>query len=308
MVGMALGVSLLCSATAAASPAWRIDALSNTTAAPGGTLEYLVQVTNVGYADSDGSQIDLVATLPAGVTAVSTANASAGASFSCTGPGGSAVAGASVVTCAETDVVPRQDFRTLRLTVAPNAAGSVTSSFQVSGGGAATASTVDPTTITATPPGFGVDAFDGQIAADSAGAPSTQAGGHPYAASLAIDLNTVTNPDPPFGPLWPVEPVKDVLVDLPAGLIANSGEMDRCTAAQAGARAGRRARAVVPGDVAGRNDARAPQRSPGAGRAGPGAGVQHGAGARRAGAIRLQPRGDRRDAGRADCAASRTTG
>lgn len=232
MVGMALGVSLLCSATAAASPAWRIDALSNTTAAPGGTLEYLVQVTNVGYADSDGSQIDLVATLPAGVTAVSTANASAGASFSCTGPGGSAVAGASVVTCAETDVVPRQDFRTLRLTVAPNAAGSVTSSFQVSGGGAATASTVDPTTITATPPGFGVDAFDGQIAADSAGAPSTQAGGHPYAASLAIDLNTVTNPDPPFGPLWPVEPVKDVLVDLPAGLIANSGEMDRCTAAQ----------------------------------------------------------------------------
>jgi uncharacterized repeat protein (TIGR01451 family) len=86
-VGMALGVGLLCSATAAASPAWRIDALSNTTAAPGGTLDYLVQVTNVGGTDSDGGQLDLVATLPAGVKALSTASASADASFSCTGPG-----------------------------------------------------------------------------------------------------------------------------------------------------------------------------------------------------------------------------
>jgi uncharacterized repeat protein (TIGR01451 family) len=93
-VGLALGGGLLYSATAAAaSPAWRVEALSNTTAAPGGTLDYLVQVTNVGDVDSDGGQIDLVATLPAGVTAVSAANASADASFSCTGPGGSALAG-----------------------------------------------------------------------------------------------------------------------------------------------------------------------------------------------------------------------
>jgi hypothetical protein len=234
-VGMALGVVLPCAAAgAAASPAWRIDALSNTTAAPGGTLDYLVQVTNGGGSASDGSQLDLVATLPAGVTAVSTANASAGASFSCTGPGGSAVAGASVVTCAETDVVPAHDFRTLRLTVAvdPSADGLVTSSFQVSGGGMASATTVDPTTITATPPGFGVDAFDGQVTAGPAGNPFTQAAGHPFAASTAIDFSTVTNPDPPFGPLWPVEPTKDVLVDLPAGFVANPIATSRCTAAE----------------------------------------------------------------------------
>jgi hypothetical protein len=234
-VWMVLGVGLLCSATAAAaSPAWRIDALSNTTAAPGGTLDYLVQVTNGGGADSDGGQLDLVATLPAGVTALSTANASADASFSCTGPGGSAVAGASVVTCAETDVVPVHGFRTIRLTVAvaPSATGSVTSSFQVSGGGAASASTVDPTTITAAPPGFGVDAFDGQVTSDPAGDLLTQAAGHPFAASTAIDLNTVTNSNPPFGPLWPVEPTKDVLVDLPAGFIANPLVTPQCTAAQ----------------------------------------------------------------------------
>ncbi|HEV7772347.1 MAG TPA: hypothetical protein VGO48_03525 [Conexibacter sp.] len=234
-VGMALGVGLLCSVTAAAAPpAWRIDALSNTTAAPGGTLDYLVQVTNGDGVDSDGGQLDLVTALPAGVTALSTANASAGASFSCSGPGGSAVAGASVVTCVETDVVPAHGFRTIRLTVAvdPSAAGVLTSSFQVSGGGLASASTVDPTTITATPPSFGVDAFDGQVVADPAGDPFTQAAGHPFAALTAIDLNTVTNPNPPFGPLRPVEPAKDVLVDLPAGFIANPVVPVQCTATQ----------------------------------------------------------------------------
>jgi hypothetical protein len=147
------------------------------------------------------------------------------------------------VTCSETDVVPAHGFRTIRLTVAVDASadGSAISSFQISGGGAASASTVDPTTITATPPGFGVDAFDGQVT-DFAGAPSTQAAGHPFAASMAFDLNTITNPNPPFGPLWPVEPTKDVLIDLPAGLIAQrdaahrpgreDGEDETCEAAQ----------------------------------------------------------------------------
>jgi hypothetical protein len=227
--GMALSVSLLCLATAAAAaPGWRIDALSNTTAASGGTLDYLVQVTNESAATSDGGQLDLVATLPDGVRALSTASVS----FSCTGPGGSVV-GASVVTCTETDVVLARDSRTIRLRVevAPTAAGLVTSSFQVSGGGLASATTVDPTTITFASPGFGVDAFDGQVT-DPDGGLFTRAAGHPFAASTAIDLNTVTNPSSPFGPLWPVEPVKDAVVDLPAGFIANSIDAAQCTATE----------------------------------------------------------------------------
>lgn len=229
-VGIALGVSLPFAATAAAAgPAWRIDALSNTTAAPGGTLDYLVQVTNGDSADSDGGPVGLVATLPPGLTAVSTANESAGASFSC-----GSVAGASVVTCTETGVVPAHDFRTLRLRVdvAPDATGLLTSSFQVSGGGLASATTVDPTRIAFTPPPFGVDAFDGQVTADLAGVPFTQAAGHPFALSTAIDLNTVTNPSAPFGPLWPVEPAKDLIVDLPAGFVADPIDTTRCSATQ----------------------------------------------------------------------------
>lgn len=233
-IALALSAGLPCSATAAAaSPAWRVDALSNTTAAPGGMLDYLVQVTNDGSAASDGSPLDLVATLPAGVTAVSTADASAGTSFSCSGPGGSAVAGASVVTCAETGIVPAHDFRTLRLTVAVDqgATGSVTGSFEVSGGGLASASTVDPTTITNAPPAFGIGAFDGQVT-DPDGNPFTQAAGHPFAASAEIDFDTTTNPSSPFGPLWPVEPAKDVIVGLPAGLVADPTIMVQCTAAE----------------------------------------------------------------------------
>lgn len=191
VVAVGITSGLLCSATAAASPAWRIDALSNTTAAPGGTLDYLVQVTNDSGEGTDNSPLALVATLPSGITALSTANESADASFSCTGPGGSAVAGASVVTCTQTGVVPADGFRTLRLTVAvnPRVAGSVTSSFEISGGGAASTSTVDPTTITATPLGFGVDAFDSQVTANADGDLFTQAAGHPFAASVAIDFN-----------------------------------------------------------------------------------------------------------------------
>jgi len=234
-VALVLGAGLLSSAAAASSPTWRIDALSNTRAAPGGTLDYLVQVTNVGYEASDGSQLAVVATLPDGVTAVSAANASAGANFSCTGPGGSALDGASVATCTETAVVAPHAFHVLRLTVAvaPDAdLGSAASSFQASGGGAAApASTVDPTTITDGAPGFGIDALDAQVTA-LGGSVSAQAAEHPLAASMAFDVNTITNPDAPFGPLWPVEPTKDVLVDLPAGFVAIPTVLSQCTRTQ----------------------------------------------------------------------------
>jgi hypothetical protein len=236
VAALATVLALACSAPALADgPAWRIDSLSNTTAAPGTTFDDFVQITNVGTADTDGSEIDVIATLPPGVSAVSAANGPV-SNFTCTGPGGSALAGATVVTCSETDVVPAHSgvgFRYVDLTLAldPGASGSPTSSFQLTGGGADPASTVDPTTITPAAPSFGVDAFDGQVTSDPAGDPFTQAGGHPYAASTSIDFNTTTNPNPVVGPLWPVEPTRDVLVDLPPGFIGNPTVAAQCTAA-----------------------------------------------------------------------------
>jgi hypothetical protein len=231
-----LAVAAICAIGAAPAlaqgPALRLDALSNTTVPAGGTLQYLMQVTSVGDADTDGSTIDLVATLPSGMTAVS----AGGATFVCTaGDGVSPVAGATVVDCQSTAAMFPSASKAPVITVAvdPSATGVLTTSFQVSGGGAADpVSTVRPVRIAPDAPPFGVEAFDGQTNADAGGTPSTQAGGHPYDLSTYVDFNTTTNPNPALGPLWPVRPAKDALVDLPAGVVGNPTVADRCTVSE----------------------------------------------------------------------------
>src|SRR5207244_2581565 len=67
LLAVAAGAALACLAAASpalAGPVWRIDSLSNTTALAGTDAEYVVQVTNVGDASTDGSQIVLTARLP----------------------------------------------------------------------------------------------------------------------------------------------------------------------------------------------------------------------------------------------------
>jgi uncharacterized repeat protein (TIGR01451 family) len=220
--------------------AWRIDSLSNSTVAPGGQLQYNVQITNVGDADGDGSEIDVTASLPPGLTAVSATMADAFfESFpACTaGDGSSPVAGASDVKCTDMNQIfdqldaPGGNFHTLELVAAVDlsASGTVKATFQVSGGGAsAPASTVDPTLVTDAAPSFGIAAFDGQVASNPAGDPETRAGADPYSASTSIDFNTMTNPNPAIGPLWPVAPAKDVVVDLPPGFIGNPTGVAQC--------------------------------------------------------------------------------
>jgi hypothetical protein len=89
---------------------------------------------------------------------------------------------------------------------------------------------------------FGVQAFDGQVTAGPAPSPLpdpdnpadpanfasayTQAGGHPYALSVQIRLNR--DPNPLYGAIWPPAPVKDILVDSPAGLVGNPTVVAHC--------------------------------------------------------------------------------
>ena len=64
---------LAAASTAAAAPVWRVDPLATTTAAPGSTLQYVVQMTNVGE-DSLDATVDpwtFTVTLPDGLTAES---------------------------------------------------------------------------------------------------------------------------------------------------------------------------------------------------------------------------------------------
>jgi hypothetical protein len=239
----------------AQAPAWSIASVANTTAAPNGSLMFLVDMTNVGDGDSvapsdptcdpnnpptDPDCVTLSMSVPAGLTAVDVGalNADSFNDGACTGLG---VPGPTTVTCASSTVVTTaahsfpNSFRTFAVTMSVDgaASGTLTTSFQIFGGGGAAgpASTVDPTRIDATPPAFGLDAFDGQVASDAAGDPFTQAGGHPFAASTSIDFNTISSSDPIpfFAVVSPVEATKDVLVDLPPGFIGNPTGTDQCT-------------------------------------------------------------------------------
>ncbi len=238
--GLALALALLLAALpaspagAVSAAAWRLDVLANTTAAPGATLTFYVQAANTGDTAANGASDPLVVsgTLPSGLTALG----GSGDGWDCS----ATVPGSQSFSCSDAvDTVGAQGFTTLTLQVSVGAGAALgstlTSSFAIAGGGAApgaAASTVDPVTVAATPPGFGVAAFDGTVSADAAGTPYTQAGGHPYSATVSIDFDTLNDPAPLRGDLWPVEPVKDVLADLPPGLVGNPTAAAQCTTAQ----------------------------------------------------------------------------
>ncbi len=235
----------LCGAASALAvgPALRVDSVANTTAVPGGTLDYHLQLSNVGGEDVNGNAgvedpvgsgrfgepIRLTAMLGLGLTFVSESapEGSPNSAWSCSGT--------TVVTCEDTsDAITPNEFSAPVITVAVEggASGVLThSSFTVEGGNLEGAvGTIDPTRITSEPPVFGVDAFD-VLAADAAGNPFTQAGGHPDSLSTSIDMNTKTSPDPRFGELTPVKTVKDIVVDLPPGLVGNPSAAAKCTSA-----------------------------------------------------------------------------
>jgi hypothetical protein len=246
LCAVALGVVCGWSGSALAAVTWRVDAMSDTTVAAGGQLDYVLQVTNVG--DQAGALPQLAVTLPAGVTVapnvLSTPSFDSGSpsSFALGGCSPADPSGTSSFTCFVVAFIARHASvrAVLPVVVDPGASGVLLSSFTVSGGGASdSASTVDATVVNPTPPGFGVAVVDGQVTSDTAGNPFTQAGGHPYSASVSMNFNTMTNPDPLIGALWPVEATKDVVVDLPAGLAGYPPAAARCTASElVGAKSG----------------------------------------------------------------------
>lgn len=178
---MAAAALLLVSAAPAfATSAWKIDSLADTTVAPGDNLEFIVQATNVGDEDMDGSEIALTAELPEGMTVIDakffpnpTEDPFEINYIGCTaGDGSPLVQGVSEdVRCITSFPLPttqhrgRLSYQMLRLSaqveegVLPDTV--LTASFAVAGGGASQgAQTVDPTRVAMTAPDFGIDGFD----------------------------------------------------------------------------------------------------------------------------------------------------
>ncbi len=241
---LALAALLSCAALAPAAQGevvWKVDPLSSTTAVPGGTLSELVQLRNLSNTPADASVTPIVFTgeLPIGFSVPSPAAikdvlfggfkcevAAGGRSFTCT---------------SHSAYIVGFERKSLEIQIsigngvtAPKPANVATSRYSVSGGGPAnpSASSVDPTLITAVPPEFGIDNFENQMTADEEGTPYTQAGGHPYANSSLIDFNTFTDPSPLRGLATPVAQMKDVVGEPPAGFLGNTIGYPQCTLAQ----------------------------------------------------------------------------
>jgi uncharacterized repeat protein (TIGR01451 family) len=229
-------------ASASAAPVLRVDSYSSSTAQPGSAFNYTLQVTNPSTEDI-GGEVVVTGTLPVGMTALSARAETQEASFeeagTCTAGDGSTLPGASEIKCTFSAGLQgihccSKLFLLVRLNVEFEPGipeGTIlTPEFAASAAGVATATTVDPTRVTATPPGFGFDALDFKI--DGAdGAPFTQSGGQPEDITVPIDLNTVTAPDP-YGPMYPAEPPRDIVAELPPGLVGNPTGLSTCTVAE----------------------------------------------------------------------------
>jgi hypothetical protein len=77
-----------------------------------------------------------------------------------------------------------------------------------------------------------IELFDGENTANEAGDPATQAGSHPFASITEQEFNTEFRPGAPEFKTFPVDPVKDQEVALPAGVIANPNAVPKCTEAE----------------------------------------------------------------------------
>ncbi len=250
LVAFAFGSS---SASALGTPGWQVQAFANPTVfLPENTLEgeypsggefgetiyqygdtdeYAFIVSNVGGEPTNGGPITLTDTLPQGVTAHE--GGAVGNEWGC-----SDFAGAGSITCTISRTVDSMvglPPLTLKVNVSPSlpADGDVVNTVTVSGGGAPVASVTQTTEVNPTTPEidptttlpFGVADLTSFLS-NIDGEPDTQAADHPTGLTTNFD---VTNFDPnDDGYIQATQPWKDLVVDLPPGVVGNTQVAPRC--------------------------------------------------------------------------------
>jgi uncharacterized repeat protein (TIGR01451 family) len=223
------GVCLLTAGPAVASPptpAWGFIATSQPTDfVPGGKAQYLIEVTNVGSGPTDGSAVTVTDTLPNGLTPTYCNNSIIGYN-SCS------ISGQTVTATGTGVLEPGQLARLgIGVEVTLPAGETVLNTVSVSGGGAPTVTSTEPTTIGSALP-FGLAIFSAPAIFPD-GAPDTQAGGHPYSFTTTFFYNTTGNGsghnDSFADPSEVIGEGKDLHVTLPLGFIGNPQAVPQCT-------------------------------------------------------------------------------
>jgi hypothetical protein len=128
---------------------------------------------------------------------------------------------------------PDQRLNMEVLTTVEPGAESAPNTVSVSEAGVPVTSTTQNDVISPTPPPFGPSAFTSAITS-SDGTPDVQAGDHPYEFVTGIDLNSKLGfwPESQLQTTTVGDGVRDVVVDLPLGLLGSARATAKCTWAQ----------------------------------------------------------------------------
>jgi hypothetical protein len=211
-----------------AETGWRLSSIANSDVAPGGEVEFAISYLD--YDEVTSEPMTLSISLPPGLTAVSLRRLQPETFEEADCPTG--VAGRTTITCTASLARPYHAAGVSILTAKaqPSVSGVLTAKFEISGGGGGSATTADPTVVSSTLPSFGFDAFDVQTLAQ-AGGPFTRAGAAPYSIKTYVYFNSATDSRLQER-ATPVHAPKDVVVELPAGLVGDVAAFARCTLPQ----------------------------------------------------------------------------
>jgi hypothetical protein len=193
----------------------------------------VVTAENMGDASVDGSGTPVVVedVLPEHLEAVPTGaeevSGEAWAGGRNHGPVSCSVLTPHLVRCTYGGVLPAYEQLEMRIPVlAVGAASGEDNSVSVSGGGASAATVTRPISVGGAN-GFGVEDYK-LIPEEEGGAPSTQAGVHPFALTTVLSLNTNEAAADPLEQ-QPAGMAKDLTFQLPPGLIGNPTPFAQCS-------------------------------------------------------------------------------
>jgi hypothetical protein len=147
--------------------------------------------------------------------------------------------GVQTATCTLSQPLAPYDQLEMRISVEvqEGASSGEQNEVSISGGGASQASLTRPITISGAPVPFGVESYEMDLE-EEGGAPTTQAGAHPFQMNTTItlnqlaDINALTLGSGEKPEAAPPELAKDLAFKLPPGLIGNPTPIPQCTTAQ----------------------------------------------------------------------------